>query len=92
MSEKKSPLSSRTPTSSSSSSSGDDYQYPELYHFPPFFTLQPAAETRSRQLGMWRDLVVNYCRQKKVKQIVIGDDAFTLFRNKNINRQLDTGE
>eukprot|EP00956_Cyclotella_meneghiniana_P044092 scaffold301725_cov86-Cyclotella_meneghiniana.AAC.4 len=37
-----------------------DYQYPDVYHFPPFFTIQPVLSTREKQLAQWRELILKY--------------------------------
>ena len=36
------------------------YTFPNIYHFPPFFTLQPADATRAKQLAAWRSIVVGW--------------------------------
>lgn len=39
---------------------------PPIYDLPPFFTLQPVAATRERQIALWCDVVLSYCRAKKI--------------------------
>jgi hypothetical protein len=37
-------------------------EWPWQYSFPPFFTLQPHAPTREKQLEAWKHLVLSYCQ------------------------------
>jgi len=58
------------------------FEYPKFYSFPPFFTLQPAAETRQQQLNLWKDFVVSYCAHHKITEIVVASALESpLFRN-----------
>lgn len=34
-----------------------DFQFPAFYHLPPFFTLQPHAGVRAKQLDLWKQLI-----------------------------------
>lgn len=36
---------------------GKDFQYPAFYQLPPFFTLQPHASVRAKQLELWKQLI-----------------------------------
>ena len=36
-------------------------EWPWQYSFPPFFTLQPHRDPRTKQMEAWRHLVLNYC-------------------------------
>ena len=36
--------------------------WPWQYSFPPFFTLQPHAPTREKQIQAWKYLVISYCQ------------------------------
>ena len=36
------------------------FSLPEYYDFPPFFTVQPNANTRAKQLRLWSELIVAY--------------------------------
>eukprot|EP00913_Durusdinium_trenchii_P026300 g24678.t1 len=40
---------------------GKDFQYPAFYQLPPFFTLQPHASVRAKQLELWKQLISEYC-------------------------------
>ena len=55
----------------------------DFYNFPPFFTLQPVAKTRAKQLNLWRDLILDYYRKNEIYTLVISDCE--LFENKAIN-------
>ena len=61
-------------------------QFPEFYQFPPFFTIQPVLATREKQLALWRELILRYHTQHKVKTLVVHDCP--LWNNKQIQRQL----
>lgn len=64
------------------------HKYPEFYSFPPFFTIQPVLATREKQLALWRDLIVRYHTQYKLKTLVVHECP--LWRNDSIGRKLDT--
>jgi len=66
-------------------------QFPDLYWFPPFFTRQPASETRTQQIKSWIDLILQYCAEKNIFVLTLSDagiESSELFRNKSINRRL----
>ena len=63
---------------------------PDFYHFPPFFTIQPTLSTREKQLGQWRELLLQYHTQLKIKTLIIHECP--LWHNVAINRQLSTDE
>ena len=65
-------------------------QLPDFYHFPPFFTIQPVLSTREKQLGQWRELLLQYHTQLKIKTLIIHECP--LWHNITINRQLSTDE
>jgi len=61
-------------------------QFPEFYSFPPFFTLQPVVETREKQLALWRELILRYHTEHKLKVLLVHDCP--LWKNTAIQRQL----
>lgn len=64
-----------------------DFTFPEVYSFPPFFTLQPVAASRDKQLRMWSELVLAYCAHHKIDVIDVGTAlASPLFANQSIGR------
>lgn len=66
------------------------FEYPEYYSFPPFFTLQPIGDTKRKQLGLWRDLILRYHTALKIKTLVVHDCE--LWRNDEIDRGLERDE
>ncbi|GKY95726.1 hypothetical protein MPSEU_000533400 [Mayamaea pseudoterrestris] len=66
------------------------YEFPEFYHFPPFFTIQPVLATREKQLALWRQLILQYHTQLKLKTLVVHDCP--LWRNVQIQRQLSLND
>lgn len=68
-----------------------DFVFPPMYSFPPFFTLQPAADTRERQLQMWCELVLSYCSHHKIDQLDFDSSTLQrspLFCNEGLSRRL----
>lgn len=63
-------------------------EWPWQYNFPPFFTLQPNEDTKNKQIEAWCDLILSYCKQKRIYQIDLAEAQSTeLFNNKNIDRK-----
>lgn len=63
-----------------------EFEYPEFYSFPPFFTIQPVLATREKQMGLWRELILRYHTDRKIKTLVVHDCP--LWKNSNIEREL----
>lgn len=62
------------------------FQWPWQYEFPPFFTVQPNTDTRSKQLDAWCDLVLSYHRATKSYLLDINEaQSSPLFYNSKIN-------
>ena len=61
-------------------------QFPEFYSFPPFFTIQPVLATKEKQLALWRELIVRYHMQYKLKTLVVHECS--LWKNDAIGRKL----
>jgi ESCRT-II complex subunit VPS25 len=53
----------------------------EISDFPPFYTLQPNLDTRSKQLQLWRNHILNYSKENKKFLL-----DYSLFTNPRINR------
>ncbi|KAK9819764.1 hypothetical protein WJX72_002089 [[Myrmecia] bisecta] len=69
----------------------EDFSFPFFYSYPPYFTLQPVQETREKQSGLWRDLILKYCKHYKVYKLSIDStDELPLFVNKAIDRRLSS--
>ncbi|XP_018334297.1 vacuolar protein-sorting-associated protein 25 [Agrilus planipennis] len=65
-------------------------EWPWQYQFPPFFTLQPHTETRTRQLSTWHNLVLDYFRTTRQYKLDLGEaQRLALFNNTEINRKCD---
>lgn len=69
------------------------FEFPEAWHMPPFFTIQPIEETRQKQLQMWVDLVIRYQKHHGVASIAVESAAESkeseLFSNPSIQRRLN---
>nr|GEZ74208.1 vacuolar protein sorting-associated protein 25 [Tanacetum cinerariifolium] len=57
-----------------------DHKFPHFYNYPPYFTLQPVRETREKQIQLWKELILDYCRTQKIFVIGLEQD-FPLFSN-----------
>jgi ESCRT-II complex subunit VPS25 len=62
------------------------FQFPEFYSFPPFFTIQPNVTTREKQMGLWRELILSYHTNLKIKMLIVHDCP--LWKNDDIGREL----
>lgn len=60
---------------------------PDFVNFPPFYTLQTNERTRTQQLLLWRNLVLNWVKVQGSASVKL--DSFELFENKQIHRKLD---
>lgn len=51
-------------------------------------SLQPVKETQQKQLLLWRDLLLRYCRHHRLHMVPVTDaDDCPLFHNRAINRE-----
>lgn len=66
------------------------FELPDFYHFPPFFTIQPVLSTREKQLGQWRELLLKYHTDLKIKTLVVHECP--LWSNPRIKRELTPEE
>ncbi|KAF7033926.1 hypothetical protein CFC21_044991 [Triticum aestivum] len=64
-----------------------DFKLPHFFNYPPYFTLQPVRETREKQVQLWKELILDYCRSQKMYIISLEED-FQLFSNPKIERSL----
>jgi ESCRT-II complex subunit VPS25 len=72
-----------------SSSTVPSALFPKSYAFPPFFTLQPTAQTRHAQLVKWSLLTQRYCRHHRLWKLRLPDALATpLFHNQALNKRL----
>ncbi|XP_032528771.2 vacuolar protein-sorting-associated protein 25-like isoform X2 [Danaus plexippus] len=66
-----------------------EVSWPWQYNFPPFFTIQPHSETRSKQLQAWQELISEYLKATKQSTIDVRESQNSpLFNNTAINRKL----
>lgn len=50
--------------------------------------MQPVRDTREKQIQLWKELIIDYCKTQKV--FVIGiEDEFPLFTNTVIESKLE---
>ncbi|OIT27648.1 vacuolar protein sorting-associated protein 25 [Nicotiana attenuata] len=64
-----------------------EFKLPNFFNYPPYFTLQPVRETREKQIQLWKELLIDFCRTQKVFVIGLEED-FPLFSNPAIERSL----
>jgi len=64
-----------------------DFKLPHFFNYPPYFTLQPVRDTREKQIQLWKELILDYCRTHKIFVIGLEED-FPLFSNPVIERSL----
>ena len=63
-------------------------EWPWQYNFPPFFTLQLNEDTKKKQIEAWCDLILKYCREKRIFQLDLTEALNTeLFSNTKIDRK-----
>lgn len=66
-------------------------EWPWQYSFPPFFSLQPHTETRSKQIAAWKTLILEYFKASKQSTLDINEATnLPVFNNTAINRKLNT--
>uniref|UniRef100_A0A061RHC1 ESCRT-II complex subunit VPS25 n=1 Tax=Tetraselmis sp. GSL018 TaxID=582737 RepID=A0A061RHC1_9CHLO len=68
----------------------NSFQTPFFWNYPPYFTLQPVKDSREKQINLWHDLILSYCKHQKI-YVISGNatDRFPLFTNTSINRSLN---
>ena len=64
--------------------------FPWQHSFPPFYTLQPHAETRAKQLEAWRRIVLDYCQRRSIAAVDVSQfrAEAAVFRNDEIGRKI----
>jgi ESCRT-II complex subunit VPS25 len=65
-----------------------NYKFPEYFDWPFFFTIQKHAETRMKQLSMWADLILNFCKENKIWRLSKSQFFNYLGKNTKVNRKL----
>uniref|UniRef100_A0A0E0N080 ESCRT-II complex subunit VPS25 n=1 Tax=Oryza rufipogon TaxID=4529 RepID=A0A0E0N080_ORYRU len=65
-----------------------DFRLPPFFNYPPPSSgYLPVRETREKQVQLWKDLILDYCRSQKLYIISLEED-FPLFSNPKIERSL----
>ncbi|KAM6556561.1 hypothetical protein CsatB_003580 [Cannabis sativa] len=64
-----------------------DFKLPHFFNYPPYFTLQPVRDIREKQIQLWKELILEYCRFQKIFVVGLEED-FPLFSNTVIERFL----
>jgi len=64
----------------------EEFKFPYFYNYPPYFTLQPVKDTQEKQIQLWKELILKYCKNEKC--FVIDLEEFPLFNNTSIQRKL----
>ncbi|KAA8521193.1 hypothetical protein F0562_011872 [Nyssa sinensis] len=64
-----------------------DFKLPPFFNYPPYFTLQPVRDTREKQVQLWKDLILNYCKTQNIFVIGLEEDS-PLFTNPVIERSV----
>lgn len=77
-------------STAATSTSTEDEDLPPLYHFPPFFTRQPNAETLSAQTLQWCQLILDHFKARRRFVCVASADECSRppFRNAKLDRAL----
>lgn len=87
---KQTPKEAKNKTSEGSSSRKmqklGEFKLPNFLNYPPYFTLQPVRETREKQIQLWKELIIDFCRTQKVFVIGLEED-FPLFSNPAIESE-----
>ena len=60
-----------------------------FYDFPPFYTLQPVEASRTKQLQLWRQVVLAHFTENRGSNVLVLD-SFAPFENVKISRKLST--
>ncbi|XAR70684.1 hypothetical protein NMG60_11027623 [Bertholletia excelsa] len=64
-----------------------DFKLPYFFNYPPYFTLQPVKDTREKQIQLWKELILDYCKTQHIFIIEL-EKEFPLFANPAIQRSL----
>jgi ESCRT-II complex subunit VPS25 len=64
-----------------------EFTFPYFYNYPPYFTLQPVKDTREKQIQLWKELILRYCKHHKCFVVDL-EAEFPLFENTSIQRKL----
>ena len=62
------------------------YKFPDYFEWPFFFTIQKHAETRIKQLTMWAELIIKFCKENKIWRLCKSEFQKLMGSNATINR------
>ena len=65
-----------------------NYEFPEYYSWPYFFTLQKHEETKKKQIKMWVQLTLKFCEDNKVWRLSKSQFYENLGKNNKIGRKV----
>ena len=66
-----------------------EFEWPAIYHFPPFFTKQRNEATERQRLDDWVALILSYCAHRKMTELALSAALESaLFNNEAIERRL----
>ena len=72
------------------SESSNQFEWPALYSYPPFYTLQTNLDTRTKQIDAWCTLILNFFRHNKLYILDVTEvlTSSELFNNSKLKRAL----
>eukprot|EP00800_Vazella_pourtalesii_P019906 TRINITY_DN6919_c3_g1_i1.p1 TRINITY_DN6919_c3_g1~~TRINITY_DN6919_c3_g1_i1.p1 ORF type:complete len:188 (-),score=29.50 TRINITY_DN6919_c3_g1_i1:125-688(-) len=72
------------------SQSSSEFEWPVLYSYPPFYTLQTNLDTRAKQVDAWCNLILNFFKYNKLHVLDLTEALASspLFVNSSLNRTL----
>ncbi|KAB1669883.1 hypothetical protein ES319_1Z002200v1 [Gossypium barbadense] len=56
-----------------------DFKLPHFFNYPPYFTLQASEETREKQIQLWKELILDYCRTSEDIHSTLSHEAREAF-------------
>eukprot|EP01102_Stenamoeba_stenopodia_P008938 TRINITY_DN2613_c0_g2_i1.p1 TRINITY_DN2613_c0_g2~~TRINITY_DN2613_c0_g2_i1.p1 ORF type:complete len:204 (+),score=46.00 TRINITY_DN2613_c0_g2_i1:247-858(+) len=57
------------------------FVFPDMFELPPFFTIQPVLATKNRQLQLWSELILAFCRHYRLFVINVAEATSTHHAN-----------
>lgn len=66
----------------------NNFNFPEYYTWPFFFTLQKHSETKIKQLGMWSELITEYSKYANIWRLSKSQFMNDLGKNVKVNRYI----
>lgn len=66
----------------------EPFTFPAFFSYPPYFTLQPNKDTQTKQVELWKQLLLQYSKAKRKYKYYLTEDACAPFHNPSIQRSL----